>query len=92
MRSAEGRVNPAQAASAAGKPAMHQTQRESCLRTRRTRHELGERHNVGIGLVAQPLAAVYELASEIAEMGDGSAETVQPNRRNARKIVSVFAI
>src|SRR5271166_3019203 len=65
------------------KPSVHQTQRESCLGTRRTRHELGQRHNVGIGLVAQPLAAVYELASKIPEMSDGSAETcaAQPQKR-----------
>ena len=74
---------PCPGGEAATKAAMHQTQSKSRLRTRRPRHKLGEHHDVGIGLVGEPLAAVDELASEIAKMGDGAAEAcaAQPQKR-----------
>ena len=82
MRRAEGSVKPVQAAappesrrgSGLGQPG---------LRTRRTRHELAQGHDVGIGVIAQPLAAAYELAREIAEMRNRAAKAraSQPQER-----------
>ena len=40
--------------------------------------ELAERHDIGIGLVAQPLAAGDEILAEVAEVSDGAAEARQP--------------
>jgi hypothetical protein len=73
----------------AAQTAAHQPQPDAGLRTRRAGQELAQRHQIAIRLRRQPAAPLDELAAEIFQMRNRSAERREPQRRNARKIAAV---
>jgi hypothetical protein len=54
-----------------------QPDRHADLAGGRAGQELAERHEIGIGLIADPVPALHECLAEISEMGDRSTERGQ---------------
>ena len=82
----ESRVNQKHARNA---PANLPLERPSAIQTwllGRSRQELAERDQIGIGVLAKPFPFFHEFLPEIAEMGDGAAEGDIPSFRNVLKI------
>jgi hypothetical protein len=59
---------------AARQPRPQDAEADPGLARRRTRQELAERDDVGIGALVEPFAALDELGPVIAEMRDGAPE------------------
>ena len=69
----------------AGIARTHESDRKSGLARRRPRQELTQRDKIGIGLFVEPFATHDEFLTEIAEMGDRTAEACQPEPQEGAK-------
>ena len=78
QRDGRGQGEPGPGGERAGKPGAGQADADADLAARRTRQELAQRHEVGIGRLVEPAAALDELLPKVAEMRDRSAERGEP--------------